>query len=240
MTLLQHLRNVLEIKADAALSQSEDPAQVFERSYSLQSEKLQQMKQAIADVISHEKEVEMYEAQATLKSSRLDDQARQALQQNREDLARLALQQKEALSVQLTGLKEQFEHLHADHLRLAQAYQQAEQRLQTFRNQKDMATTQYQAALAEAKAGQIATGLDAQSAQMNEAMQRAQNRVLQAQAHAQAYTTLMESGELGSLSGDPGQTPLDQQLQQLTSQHNVDEQLAALKQQLQIGPPANH
>jgi len=72
--------------------------------------------------------------------------------------------------------------------------------------------------------------------EMNLAMQRAQDRVLNMQARAGALDTLLEHGTLGEqgLLGGPN-SDIDRQLQEISSAHDVDAQLAALKQQ--IGGP---
>ncbi len=63
--------------------------------------------------------------------------------------------------------------------------------------------------------------------------QRAQDKVLQMQAHANAIDTLMENGTIVT----PGEDPLDAQLQQLSMKQNVDVELAAMRQQLKIASP---
>jgi phage shock protein A len=54
------------------------------------------------------------------------------------------------------------------------------------------------------------------------------------QAHADAIDTLMTSGTLSI----PGEDPLAAQLQQITEEHNVDAQLAEMRQQLQLPAPS--
>jgi phage shock protein A len=71
------------------------------------------------------------------------------------------------------------------------------------------------------------------------AMQRAQDRVLSMQARANAMDALLDEGTLGDngLLGAGSGDPLDRQLQQLSAQQNVDAQLQAMKQQMQLGRP---
>ena len=72
---------------------------------------------------------------------------------------------------------------------------------------------------------------------MNLAMQRAQDKVLNMQARANAMDDLIEQGTLGeqgALGAGNGDT-LDRELQQIASQQNVEAQLQAMKQQLQLG-----
>lgn len=72
---------------------------------------------------------------------------------------------------------------------------------------------------------------------MNLAMQRAQDKILTMQARASALDALIEEGTLGDQGLLPGEDALDRELRQLSAQQNVDAQLQALKQQLQLGAP---
>jgi phage shock protein A len=75
--------------------------------------------------------------------------------------------------------------------------------------------------------------------EMNMAMQRAQDKVLSMQARANAMEDLIEQGTLGEQGMlGPGQgDTLDRELRQIGAQQNVDAQLQALKQQMQLGGP---
>ncbi len=107
MGLLLHLQNIFNMKADAVLNAAEEPGQVFDYSYTKQLAQLQQLHRAIAEVVTNEKHIELLEAQVEEQSNRLQTQAAQALQAGREDLARTALQRKEALSAQIDAYKQQ-------------------------------------------------------------------------------------------------------------------------------------
>jgi len=239
MGLFDHLKFWVNMQGENALNRAEDPSQVFDYSYQKQLEQLQQLRQGLVVVVQNEKHIEMLEAQVEVQMNRLQQQAVQAMQMNREDLARTALQRREALNAQVTAYKQQLEHLAAEHQKLEILEQQVTQRIQTFHTQKEMVKAQYQSAQAQVHINEIATGLSKESTQMNLAMQRAQEKVLAMQARANAIDTLLESGSLGDQgllgSGEPND--LDQQLSQISSQHNVDEQLAAMR--LQLNGPNN-
>ena len=102
-----------------------------------------------------------------------------------------------------------------------------------------MVESQYQAAQAAVHVGEIATGISKESAEMNLAMQRAQDKVLSMQARANAMDTLIEEGTLGEqgLLGPGSNDPLDHELRQISAQQNVESQLQAMKQQMQLGGP---
>src|SRR5258708_27252843 len=234
MGLFEHLKFVSGMKAEDALQKAEDPAQVFNYSYTKQLEQLQQLRQGLVTIVQNEKHIEMLENQVEAQENSLEEQSLQAMQQGREDLARLALQRKEALLTQVAGYKQQLEQLAAQHQKIEPLVQQVEQRVSTFGTQKEMVEAQYQAAQAAVRVGEVATGISKESTEMNLAMQRAQEKVLQMQSRATAIDALLDSGTLsdqGLLSGGDA-TDLDHQLAKITSEHNVEEELAAMRQQL--------
>lgn len=238
MGLISRLMTFLRIRTNAALDKMEDPGQVMDYSYSKQVEQLQQLRRSVADVVTQEKRLEIQQKQQLEKVNRLSSQAKQALQANREDLARLALQRKEALLTQLNGYEQQISQLKAQEEKLIQMERKVSERVEMFRTQKEMVKAQYSAAQAQVKINETVTGISDELTEMNLAMQRAQDKVLTMQARANAMETLIEQGTLGEqgMLGSGGDT-LERELQQIASEQNIDNQLLAMKQQLQLEGP---
>jgi len=242
MGLFSRLMTFLHIRASAALDEAENPGQVMDYSYNKQIEQLQQLRHAIADVVTNEKRLELQQSQLLEKVHKLDTQASQALQANREDLARLALQRKEALVVQLNNYEQQIAQLRAQEEKLINMERNISARVEAFRRQKEMVKAQYSAAQAQVKINESLTGISQEMSEMNLAMQRAQDKVLNMQARATAMETLIEQGTLGEqgmLGAGTGDT-LDRELQHISAQQNVEAQLQAMKQQLQLQGPDAH
>jgi len=237
MGFFSRLANIFRIRANAALDKVEDPGQVMDYSYSKQLEQLQNLKRSIADVVTNEKRLEMQQNQLQQKINTLDQQAMQALQANREDLARMALQRKETVLVQINGYEQQLAQLHAQEEKLISMERTIAARVETFRTQKEMVKAQYNAAQAQVKINEQVTGISQEMNEMNLAMQRAQDKVLSMQARANAMDTLIEEGTLGDqgLLGPGSNDPLERELRQISAQQNVDDQLQAMKQQMQLG-----
>ncbi len=230
MSLGKRLRLIFEMKGNAALDAAEDPTQVLNLSYEKQLEQLQNLRRAIAQVATEEKHIELLDQQVEVQANQLTAQAQQALQLGHEDLARQALQRKEALAAQVAGYKNQIEQLKAQEAHLADVQSKVEAHIAAFQGQKELMSAQYSAAKASVGANEAVSGLSTEMGEMNLAMQRAQDKILHMQAHADAIDTLMASGTLSI----PGEDPVAAQLQQITEAHNVDEQLASMRQQLQI------
>ena len=239
MGIFSRFTNLLRMRANAALDKAEDPGEVMDYSYSKQLEQLQQLRRSIADVVTNEKRLEMLESQIQQQSSKLDQQAMQALQVNREDLARAALQRKQALVTQVNSYEQQLAQLREQEQRLVEMERTVSARIEAFRTQKEMVKAQYGAAQAQVKINEAVTGISQEMSEMNLAMQRAQDKVLSMQARADAMDTLIEQGTLseqGLIGAGSGDT-LDRELQQVASQQNVEAQLQAMKQQMQLGGP---
>jgi phage shock protein A len=239
MGIFSRLVNLFRMRASSALDKVENPGQVMDYSYGNQLEQLQQLKRSIADVVTQEKRLELQQTQLKDKLNTLDNQARQALQANREDLARMALQRQETLIVQLNGYEQQIAQLKAQEEKLIGMERSVSGRVETFRTQKEMVKAQYSAAQAQVKINESLTGISQEMNEMNLAMQRAQDKVLNMQARANAMDTLIEEGTMSDqgLIGAGSSDPLDRELQQISAQQNVDAQLQAMKQQLQLESP---
>jgi len=183
--------------------------------------------------------LEMQQSQIQQQSDKLGQQAMQALQANREDLARMALQRKETLLIQLNSFEQQIAQLRAQEERLITMQRTISARVETFRTQKEMVKAQYGAAQAQVKINEAVTGISQEMSEMNLAMQRAQDKVLSMQARANAMDTLIEEGTLGEqgLLGPGSNDPLDHELRQISAQQNVESQLEAMKQQMQLEGP---
>src|SRR2546429_6163113 len=239
MGFFSRLANFFRVRGNGVLDKAEDPGQVMDFSYSKQLEQLQNLKRSIADVVTNEKRLEMQQNQIQQKIDTLDQQAMQALHANREDLARMALQRKEVLLVQINGYEQQLAQLHAQEEKLISMERTISARVETFRTQKEMVKAQYNAAQAQVKINEQVTGISQEMNEMNLAMQRAQDKVLSMQARANAMEALIDQGTLGDqgLLGAGSSDPLDRELRQLSTQQNVDAQLQAMKQQMQLGGP---
>src|SRR5437764_11522193 len=239
MGFFSRLATFFNIHANAALDKAEDPWQVMDYSYSKQVEQLQQLRRSIADVVTNEKRLEMQQAQLIQKTNTLDQQAVQALQANREDLARMALQRKETLLAQINSYEQQLAQLKAQEEKLISMERTVSARVEAFRTQKEMVKAQYNAAQAQVKINEAVTGISEEMSEMNLAMQRAQDKVLTMQARAEAMDTLIEQGALGDqgLLGAGSGDPLERELHKMSSEQNVEAQLHALKQQMQLGGP---
>src|SRR3954468_24278204 len=232
--LMSRASLVVKSKFSKLLDRAEDPGETLDYSYERQLELLQNVKRGIADVVTAKKRLQMQETQLQSSMVKLDGQARQALAAGREDLARQALERKSGVQQQLQGLDGQVAQLEDQQEKLVGSEKQLSAKIGAFRSQKEGIKAQYSAAEAQLRIGEAATGIGEQMADTGLAIQRAQDKTEQMQARAAAVDELIESGTLEDFTTG-GQTELDRQLGQISSQSQVDSELAALKAELEPG-----
>ena len=234
MGVFSRFTNYIKTVVSSFLDRAEDPGQTLDYAYQKQNEQLQNLRKSIADVVTQEKRLELQEAQVNVQIEKIDGQARQALSMNREDLARYALERKQALQNQLAGFDTSIAQLKQQQDKFVAMEQKLSAKVETFRSQKEMVKAQYNASQAQVKIQEAASGISEEMADVNMAVERAQDRVLQMQARANALDELSQSGTLPELGGGDS---LDRQLAQLSDKADVDRQLEELKSQMQL-PPA--
>ncbi|MBF6591930.1 MAG: PspA/IM30 family protein, partial [Ktedonobacterales bacterium] len=234
MGVLSRFSNYIKTVMSSFMDRAEDPGQTLDYSYQKQLEQLQALRRSIADVVTSEKRLELQEAQVTAQMDKLDGQARQALAAGREDLARLAIERRQGLSTQIATFQQQIDQLKAQQQKFVEMEQRLSARVEAFRSQKEMVKAQYGAAQAQVKIQEAATGLSEEMSDVNLAVGRAQDKVLQMQARANALDELSQSGTLGEIGPGGSSDPLERQLASIANQGEVDRQLAALKTQMQL------
>lgn len=233
MGVLSRFSNYIKTVMSAFLDRAEDPGQTLDYSYQKQLEQLRNLRKSIADVVTSEKRLELQQAQITTQIDKLDGQARQALAAGHEDLARLALERKQSLQQQIATFDQQIAQLKEQQQKFVTMEQRLTARVETFRTQKEMVKAQYGAAQAQVQIQEAATGISEEMSDVNLAVERAQDKVLQMQARAQAMDELTASGTLPEIG--PGGDYLDRQLAQIAGNTAVDQELAQMKSQMQLG-----
>jgi phage shock protein A len=238
MSVFRRMSSVFQQKVNSALDKAEDPQQALDFSYEKQLEALQQVKRSVADVLTSEKRLELQSAQLKQNQAKLQAQAQSALQQGREDLARLALTRSQEAQGQLAGLSQQIEQMKDQEQKLELMAQKLQAKVEAFRTQKETIKAQYSAAQASTKIGEAVTGISEQMADVNLMVERAQNKTTQMQARAAAIDDLVASGTLDQI-GAGSTDDIDRQLAAGTNTVVVDAQLDEMKKQLGAGTAAN-
>jgi len=236
MGLMKRFSTIFKAKASKTLDRYEDPRETLDYSYERTLEMLQKMRRAVADVATSRKRVELQAQQLQRSAAKLDDQAKQAVAQGRDDLAREALTRRSAIGTQLADLQVQHDQLKAEEAKMVDASQRLQTKVEAFRTRKETMKASYTAAEAQTKVNEAISGISEEMGDVGTAMQRAEDKVASMQARSGALDELMASGALddASTSSDRLQAELDRG----AAEPAVEAELARLKGALTGGTTA--
>jgi len=232
----QRVKNIFQAKANKVLDKAEDPRETLDLSYEKQLDSLQKVRRSVADVATARKRIELQAAQLQKQADKLQGQAKAALSQGNEDLAREALSRRAALGEQLSDLKTQHDQVTEQEDKLVQTSQRLQAQVEQFRTRKETLKASYTAAEAQTKVGEAVSGISTSMGDAGATMQRAQDKIASMQARAGAIDELLASGALTDLN-----TPVDDiqsQLDKVSATSQVDTELAAMKAQIAAAGPA--
>ena len=226
MGMLSRMSTIVKSKMNRVMDSAEDPRETLDYSYEKQMEMLRNVKKGVVEMVTTKRRLELQAAKAQENVGKLDTQARRALEMGREDLARLALERKQAAIAELQGLDQQVSGLELEQDKLTQAEQRLQAKVQAFRNKKEIIKAQYSAAQAQVRIGSALSGISEEMGDITLAVERAENKTESLRAKAGAIDELAATGVLE----DPTEGgDLDRQLESISASATVESELASLK-----------
>jgi phage shock protein A len=239
MSLFQRAHDIVAAKTNKALDAAEKPDEMLDLSYDQMLEQITRIRRALVDIAASRKQIELQETQLQHSVDHLQDQAKAALAQGREDLAREALSRKAAAQAQIDAMEPQHQQLTEEEQKLESALAELQQKVNNFRTQKEVLKAQYTAASAMSSVDESVAGISTSVSDSGAALERAQDKIATMQARAGALDELLQSGVLEDVGG--GGDDIQKELDEVTSASDVDRELAALKAEVGPGsapPPA--
>ena len=227
MGMLSRMSIIVKSKMNRLLDKAEDPRETLDYSYEKQMEMLRNVKRGVVEMVTTKRRLELQAAKAQENLAKLDSQARKALEMGREDLARLALERKQAAIAELQGLDQQIAGLELEQEKLTQAEQRLQAKVQAFRTKKEIIKAQYSAAQAQVRIGAALSGVSEEMGDITLAIERAENKTETLRAKAGAIDELAAAGVLDDPMG--GKDDLTRQLEQVSASASVEAELEALK-----------
>jgi len=237
MGLFQRAHDILQAKANKALDAAEKPDEMLDLSYEQMQDQLTQVRRGLVSIAASRKQIELQEQQLQHTVDHLQDQAKAALAQGNEELAREALSRRAAAQTQIDSLEQQRQQLAQEQEKLEQTLAKLQERVNAFRSQKEVLKAQYTAAQAETSVNESVTGISKSFSDEGATLQRTQDKIATMQARAGAMDELIQSGVLEDVGGSTDD--IQEELDKAGTDAEVDKQLAALKAELGTGekPP---
>jgi phage shock protein A len=230
MSLLGRIAFAIRAKLSALLNRTSDPSSELDYSYEQLRDELQNVTRGIADVTTQKKRLEIHQRRLRENVERYDGQAREAMRQDREDLARRALEKKQAHVSQITELTGQISNLQETQDRLVGKRAELSSQIEQFRTHKETVKARYEAAQASARVSEAFTGVGDTMEDVGRAVERATERTERMEARAAALEELEASGQLENVLDDGDD--IDRELDRLSTERSVENELDTLRTQI--------
>lgn len=222
MGLFDRISRVVRANLNDMVSKAEDPEKILEQSIIDMQEDLVQLRQAVAQAIAAQKRTQQQYNQQSTEANNWQQRAQLALTKGDENLAREALVRKKTHAETAATLKTSNETQMAQVDTLKRSLIALESKISEAKTRKDMLKARISAAKAQEQI-ESATGRLGTSSAMG-AFERMEEKVQLMEARAQS------AGELAGAD-------LENQFKQLEAGSDVDDELAALKQQMLSSSP---
>lgn len=227
MGMMQRVGMLVKSKFNSMLNEAENPEETLDYSYEMQLQQLQKVKRGVTQMVTAKKRIEQQADKVQGNIARLERQAADAVAQDREDLARLALERKHEAQMELQGLNEQIAGLEEEQRKLTESESRLRQQMAAFKSKKETIKAQYAAAQASVRIGEAIGGISEEMGDAAMAMQRAENKTEQMRAKASAIDELVETGVLDGLDGPRDE--IEAELRKISAHQSVDDELAAIR-----------
>src|SRR5580704_7319112 len=178
MGIFQRAHDIAQAKANKALDAAEKPDEMLEQ--------ITQVRKALGDIAGSRKSIELQEQQFQHTIDHLQDQAKAALGQGREDLAKEALSRKAAAQQQIDQMEPQRTQLIDEESKLTKTLDVLQKRVNDFRTQKETLKAQYTAAKAVTSVNESTAGISKSLNDSGADLKRAQDKISTMQARSGA------------------------------------------------------
>ena len=207
MSLLNRFSNIIKKGADALLAPAEDPREKFSDPQAQPRHLLQQVSHALQQTQTFLQHLTERKTALELRVPELEKEARTALQTNRETLARVILNRRQAILTEITGITKQIQEAQQEETRLMLVKQKVETQIEMLQTRQQALAARYSAAEVHVRLHESLAGVTETFSGMGLVLKETVHRVDQMQARAAAVNDLLENGvlEIGDL---PGTDPL--------------------------------
>ena len=228
---MNRITTVIKQKANIIIDKYEDPREALDYSYTKLTELLNKLRRDIAEVVTAKRRLEMQKAKLWDNIRTLDEQARRSIDAEREDLAKLALERKNANLMQLQGLDKQIAEMLSEQEKLEQTEKRLSTKVEEFKSKKEVIKAQYSAAEAQVRIKENVTGISEEMTDIGMSLSKAEEKTEKMKAKSGALDEMINSGVLTDYTSS--KDSIEKELEQITLKGSVDEELAKLKAERQ-------
>lgn len=218
MGLFKRIKDVTLANINDLIDRAEDPEKMIEQYLRDMGEDLRDAESAVSKAIANRMKFEKLISEEKEMVDKRQHQAIQALEANKEDLARRALEDKNIHQENLDQYQAQYDMAKSQADKLQHQLREMKSKYDDMKNKKDMLKARAQSAKAQKEMNDAMSGINSDGALSG--FERMEDKVNQMEAQASASESMLDENR-----------SLDDELETL-GRSDVNDELAALKAQL--------
>lgn len=232
--ILSRFKAIFQAQAHAVADQMEDPKAGLDYSLTKLEENRRQITRSLIDVRAARRRLQKQRDDFAAAAEKHAGQARSAVDADREDLARTALERKQAAAARVDDLNRNIANLDRQIENLTESQQSLGRKIETFRARKEELKALHDSAQAQIQVREALGGISEDLADVGNTIHRAEARIQEMQSRADAIDALVAEGVLDDVL-EPAQDDLDRELARIGRKQAVDAELARLKEETNRG-----
>jgi phage shock protein A len=210
---------------------AEDPRTAYGDPWQRQQELLGRVNDSLIQNTNLRKALEQRITRLKLKVPQLQETAKNAVAAGRDEVARMALQQRQLALLELKSLEANVQEVWLEEQRIGIVAQRLTAQIDAMRVRQEMTAARYTAAESQVMVHEVLNGFSKELADMGQTIERTEQKTEHLQAQANAFEALIDFSNIDLSSGDTSD-PVARQLFQLDIESAVGQQLAELKREL--------
>ncbi|TDO73771.1 phage shock protein A (PspA) family protein [Halanaerobium saccharolyticum] len=227
MKILKRMKKVFEAKMSKFVDEVEDPEELLDISLQEMKEHLQQVQNSLLELTTIKKGLEKDLVDVKDKVELAQEQAQTAMDIEKEELARAALEKKADLNEKKTTLKTEIEKIENKIEVIKSNKKTLAEQIKKLETKKEELTFINKSADAQLEVKEIITGASSDITDLNEQIKRAEEKIRKKEAKLSAIDELVADGEL--INDLNSEDDIEKSLSQIERDSKIEKELANLR-----------
>ncbi|RCW58339.1 PspA/IM30 family protein [Halanaerobium sp. ST460_2HS_T2] len=227
MKIFKRMKKVFEAKMSKFVDEVEDPEELLDISLQEMKEHLQQVQKSLLELTTIKKGLEKDLDDVKDKVELAQEQAQTAMDIEKEELARAALEKKADLNDKKTILKTKIEKIENKIEVIKSNKKTLAEQIKKLETKREELTFINKSADAQLEVKEIITGASSDITDLNEQIKRAEEKIQKKEAKLSAIDELVADGEL--INDFNSEDDIEKSLNQIERDSKIEEELANLR-----------
>ncbi|PXV63227.1 phage shock protein A (PspA) family protein [Halanaerobium congolense] len=227
MKIFKRMKKVFEAKMSKFVDEVEDPEELLDISLQEMKEHLQQVQKSLLELTTIKKGLEKDLDDVKDKVELAQEQAQTAMDIEKEELARAALEKKADLNDKKTILKTKIEKIENKIEVIKSNKKTLAEQIKKLETKREELTFINKSADAQLEVKEIITGASSDITDLNEQIKRAEEKIQKKEAKLSAIDELVANGEL--INDFNSEDDIEKSLNQIERDSKIEEELANLR-----------